>query len=193
MLTVDASTLPAHGWRARGLPDPRELRSFASSIGASGEPGSLVVIGTPRYEPWHFVAHLSEQADRSSRIELKPRLARWVVPANAPEHLSLRVADVATLGRRHSLLVIEPDDPPAALLERVWDAKRKGLRVLTMHRGSRSLIDMSHETLAVDPRRPFGAFDVTEHLVTVHAPLVEAHRWWNMRRLGLGFRARGSD
>jgi hypothetical protein len=43
----------------------------------------LFVVGLPQFEPWHFCAHLGEQAARYGRVDLVPTLLRWTV-ASAP-------------------------------------------------------------------------------------------------------------
>ena len=154
-----------------------ETYHFARKLG-DPNPSSdrLFVLGTPDFEPWHFVAHLGEQATRYGRQDLVPTLMRWHVPSDAPAHLSVGVNDVAKASRRDTFLVIAPCGEAPELLERVADAKRVGSRIMSLHRDQVDLAELSHETLSVDPSREDRAFDITQHVVTDSAPVDTAMR-----------------
>jgi hypothetical protein len=126
----------------------------------------------PEFEPWHFVAHMGEQAFRHRRPELMPTLMRWEVPQGAPAHLSVSVDSMRSASSRQTILVINPSfDGNDDLLERVADAKRGGSRIMTLHRGDSDLLDMSHETLSIESSKPARYFDLTQHVVTDLTPL----------------------
>ncbi len=157
----------------------RDVQFFASKLSTpKSESGSLLILGGPRYEPWHFTAHLSEQAERMGRRDLIPRLVRWDVRPDSPPQLSFSIDQLREVDTRNSVLVIDPIGNVENLKERVSDAKRRGLRVLSMHRGDHELSDLSHETLEVGADRPFLHFDLSEHLVSMAASLDQGSRWW---------------
>ena len=116
----------------------------------------LMVIGTPEFEPWHFVAHLAEEAKRDRRADLIPTLVRWEVPKGSPAHLSVSVDELTQLTRNQTLLVVSSCSHSPQLLERITDAKKHGTRIMAIHRDDEDLADLSHEMLSVDPheRRP---------------------------------------
>lgn len=145
-----------------------EARRFACALGdRPSPPEGLLVVGDPDFEPWHFTAHLAEQAARVGRPDLRPTLLRWRVPDGARPHLSVSAEDgLARATRMHTVLVVDPIGGSTALLERIDDARRHGSRIMTIHRGSAGLLELSHETLDVDPRRPGQVFDVAQHVVT---------------------------
>lgn len=154
-----------------------ETCRFARKLGQpSPSSERLFVLGTPDFEPWHFVAHLGEQATRHGRRDLVPTLMRWQVPAHAPTHLSVGVDDVARASPHDTFLVIAPCGEAPELLERVADAKRVGSRIMSLHRDQVDLAELSHETLSVDPSREDRAFDITQHVVTDAAPVDIATR-----------------
>ena len=70
------------------------------------------------------------------------------------------------------------------MLERVADAKRRGARIMSVHRGDTDLAGLSHEMLSVDPVRADHDYDVTQHIVTDVAPGREqrAPARWRLRR-----------
>jgi hypothetical protein len=150
----------------------KDTRAFARTLGAGRSPSSeLFVIGTPACEPWHFVAHLSEEAIRMGRPDLKPLWLRWSVPLGAPRHLSRSVDEILQVPNGQTVLVIDPgDDRDSELLTRVADAKRRGSRIFSLHREDTDLMDLSHETLSVDATRPPHDFDITQHVVTDLTP-----------------------
>ncbi len=150
----------------------KEARLFASALGYRHDrPTELLVVGAPVFEPWHFTAHLSEQAARYGRADLAPTLLRWNVTPGSPPHLAVTVDALMSASRNQTVLVINPFDEVPELLERVADARHQGARIMTLHRGDAALIDLSHETLSVDRLRPGRDFEMTQHLVTDLTPL----------------------
>ena len=150
----------------------KEARLFAGALGGRQDRSSdLLVVGVPQFEPWHFCAHLGEQAARYGRVDLVPTLLRWTVPSGAPSHLAVPVDALMSASRNQTVLVINPLGEAPELMERVADAKRHGARIMALHRGHPDLIDLSHETLLVDPLRPDRDFELTQHLVTDLTPI----------------------
>jgi DNA-binding MurR/RpiR family transcriptional regulator len=133
-----------------------------------------LVVGTPEFEPWHFVAHLAEEAKRDRRADLIPTLERWGVPQGSPAHLAVSVDELSQLTRSQTLLIVSSSHSPE-LLERISDAKRRGTRIMALHPGDQDFVDLSHEVLAVDSQREHADFDLTQHLITDIAPMVD-HR-----------------
>jgi hypothetical protein len=161
-------------WMRTLGPLGKDARLFAGALGSRRGPSTeLLVVGVPEFEPWHFVAHMGEQAFRYRRPDLMPTLMRWDIPQGAPAHLSVSVDSMRRASPGQTILVLNPscngnDD----LLERVADAKRRGSRIMTLHRGDTDLVDLSHETLSIEASRPFRHFDLTQHVVTDLTPLV---------------------
>jgi hypothetical protein len=156
----------------------KEARLFARALGdRQDRSADLFVVGVPQFEPWHFCAHLGEQAARYGRVDLVPTLLRWTVPPGAPSHLAVSVDALVSASRNQTVLVINPCDEAPELLQRVADAKHRGARIMTLHRGHPDLIDLSHETLLVDPSRPDRDFDMTQHLVTDLTPIPLSGSW----------------
>ena len=92
---MDISGSAMRRWLRELGPFGAETCRFARRLGdTSPSSERLFVLGTPDFEPWHFVAHLGEQATRYGRTDLVPTLMRWRVPANAPAHLSVGVNNV---------------------------------------------------------------------------------------------------
>jgi hypothetical protein len=144
----------------------REARAFGIALGnGSRNAGRLMIVGTPTYEPWHFTAHLSDDARRQRRPDLAPTLVRWDVPQGAPAHLAVSVDEIAHVSRDVTVLVI-PDGVHPGLLERVTDANRRGARVMTMERSASSLDVCSHELLSVGFDRTGHDFDACQHVVS---------------------------
>jgi hypothetical protein len=160
---------------------------FAGALGGRRETSSgLLVVGTPEFEPWHFVAHMSEEAERQGRNDLRPTLMRWEVPPGAPAHLARSVDEITHATRDQTVLVVSSRARSWEMLERVSDAKRRGARIMSVHRGDDDLADLSHEMLSVDPLRADRDFEVTQHIVTDVAPGHEQRarpRWgWALPR-----------
>jgi len=158
-----------------------ETLHFAKALGGRRyTTDRLLVIGTPEFEPWHFVAHLAEEAKRGHRADLIPTLVRWEVPPGSPAHLAVSVGEVSQLTRNQTLLIVSSCSHSTELLERVTDAKKRGARIMAVHRDDEDLVGLSHEMLSVDPLRDDHDFDLTQHLVTDIAPLAERQerrRW----------------
>jgi hypothetical protein len=150
----------------------KEARLFADALGGRHDRSTnLLVVGVPEFEPWHFAAHLGEQADRCGRVDLVPTLLRWRVPPGAPSHLAITVDALMSASRSQTVLVIDPFGGAPELLERLADAKHQGARIMTVHRDQSELIELSHETLSVDPLRPIRDFEVVQHLVSDLTPI----------------------
>jgi hypothetical protein len=86
------------------------------------------------------------------------------------------VVEILDRPRGQTVLVIDPGQGPGAeagdpeLLDRVAEAKRRGSRIFSLHREDADLMDLSHETLSVDKKRPHEHFDITQHVVTDLTP-----------------------
>jgi hypothetical protein len=161
-------------WMRTLGPLGKDARLFAGALGSRrGSSSELLVVGVPEFEPWHFVAHMGEQAFRYGRPDLMPTLMRWEVPPGSPAHLSVSVDSMHRASSGQTVLVINPSgDGNDDLLERVADAKRRGSRIMTLHRGDTELVELSHETLSIESSRPARDFDLTQHVVTDLTPLV---------------------
>jgi hypothetical protein len=158
-----------------------EVVDFAGALGAApAEPGSLLLVGTPEDEPWHFAAHLTDEAEWARRAELAPTLVRWQVPPGAPPHLAVGL-DRLQVVRRETLLVVAPDAAPERLLDDVSRARRGGAHVLAIEAGDRDLRSLAHEALTV----PVDAyFEVVQHVVSATAPGAVRRRAGVRERLG---------
>jgi hypothetical protein len=142
-------------------------KEFAAALGseASLRSDSLLVVGTPEFEPWHFVAHLADQAQATGRPDLMPTWVRWAAPVGVRAHLAITMDRLTAARRGDTVLVIAPNDASEQLLERVSDARHKGGRILTLHREDRDLEGLAHEALAVPVLAPLQTFDVVQHVV----------------------------
>ncbi|MFJ3191506.1 hypothetical protein ACIQKE_07550 [Streptomyces griseoviridis] len=146
-------------------------RRFAGALRGSvvSHGGGLLLVGTPRYEPWHLAAHLVDEAAWSGTPELAPTLVRHGARAADPAHLAVGLGRLAAARRGETLLVVSAGGPGVPLLERVHDARRAGATVLALGpgegQGDGDLASMAHEALAV----PEGAeldLDTVQHLVS---------------------------
>jgi len=149
----------------------QQARSFAHALrgAAPRTPGGLLIVGTPDEEPWHLAAHL-DQESRLARIPgLAPTLVRWAPPRDAPPHLQIGLERIASARRGETLFVVSGQAAPAALLERVHDARRVGATILAMDAGDPELDDIAHEAFAVEPDRAPVSFDAAQHLVSAAA------------------------
>ena len=145
-----------------------EVVDFASALGTAPHvAGGLLLVGTPDEEPWHFAAHLTDEASWSGRAELSPTLVRWQVPDGAPPHLAVGLDRLHAVRARETLLVVSPDAAPERLLYDVQRARRKGAHVLAIEAGDRDLRGLAHEALHV-PQQSY--LDVVQHLVSASAP-----------------------
>jgi hypothetical protein len=129
----------------------------------------LLVVGTPNCEPWHFVAHLADEAAYAGRPDLSPTWVRWKVEPGAPAHLSVGIDRLGAL-RSDTIIVISPEAATESLLDRVEQARRQGSLVLAIDRGDPDVGGLAHERLAVPNDAPPASFDVAQHLVTELAP-----------------------
>ena len=133
--------------------------------------GGLLVAGPADAEPWHFTAHLTDEAQWAQLPFLTPTLLRAVPDAGAPAHLSVGWERLAQSGRGEALLVVAEVDPQDELLERIDEAKHNGTRVLALAQAAPELRGLAHETLVVPPARAEGlgplSFDTAQHLVSL--------------------------
>ncbi|NYI06893.1 hypothetical protein [Allostreptomyces psammosilenae] len=185
--------LDGSDWVRRTRDFAAELRAAArlAPAGAAGRPGTTgpLLVGTPSIEPWHFAAHLRDEAAWSGLDELRPTLVRWRVPPGAPPHLAVSIERLESVRRSETVLVAAPGPAPVPLLERVADARRAGAVILALEDGDQELRGLAHHALTVpggDPGdepggdfRPPGRnaepapggfpFELTEHLVCAAA------------------------
>src|SRR5262245_7782858 len=81
------------------------IREFAGSLRQSTRRhGELLVVGTPGFEPWHFTAHMADEAVWARLPELEPTLVRWSVPPSAPTHLSVPLERLEVAKRGETLM-----------------------------------------------------------------------------------------
>ncbi len=129
------------------------IRDFAGSLRQSTRRhGDLLVVGTPGFEPWHFTAHMADEARWARLPELEPTLVRWSVPPSAPSHLSVPFERLEAATRGETLMVVTTEQAPHPLLERVADARKVGATILTMDAGDPDLAGLAHDALVL-PRR----------------------------------------
>jgi hypothetical protein len=159
-----------------------EVVDFAGALGAQApDPGGLLLVGTPAEEPWHFAAHLTDEAGWAGRDELAPTLVRWAVPDGAPPHLAVGIDRLRVVRARETLLVVSPDAAPERLLDDVSRARRSGAHVLAIEAGDGDLRGLAHEALTVTTA---SYFDVVQHVVSATAPTAVRHRRSVRERLG---------
>ncbi|GFH34942.1 hypothetical protein [Streptomyces pacificus] len=149
---------------------PAAVRGFAGALRSSVVPhgGGLLLLGTAEYEPWHLAAHLVDEAAWSGQPELAPTLVRHRVRPGDPAHLSVGLGRVAAAGRGETLLVVAPQRPDAAVLERVHKARRSGAKVLSLDAGDPEVLGLAHEALTV-PGTAEVDLDAVQHLVSAAA------------------------
>ncbi|MEU6812375.1 hypothetical protein ABZ920_26050 [Streptomyces sp. NPDC046831] len=145
-------------------------RRFAGALRGSvvSHGGGLLLVGTPRYEPWHLAAHLVDEAAWSGTPELAPTLVRHAARPSDPAHLAVGLGRLEAARHGETLLVVAPDTAGDTLLERVHDARRAGATVLALGSGEADLAALAHESLAV----PDGSeldLDTVQHLVSAAA------------------------
>ncbi|KPI31922.1 hypothetical protein OV450_7040 [Actinobacteria bacterium OV450] len=150
---------------------PADARRFAGSLRRSvtAAGGSLLLVGTEQYEPWHLAAHLVDEAAWSGLPELAPTLVRHRVRPGAPPHLSVGLGRLEGARRGHTLLVVAPDQPGAGLLERVHDARLAGATVLSLDGGDADLAALAHDALSVREGAGELDLDTVQHLVSAAA------------------------
>jgi len=160
--------LAGTGWVER-------TRSFGQALRrAPHDAGGLLLVGTPTEEPWHFAAHLDDEARWSDLPGLAPVLVRWSPPPNAPAHLAVGLQRLEQVARGETVFVVAPDAAPEQLLERVADARRIGATVFALDVGNTELEGLAHESLWVPSTASSEGivvpeFDVVSHLVSVAA------------------------
>ncbi|WP_328453118.1 hypothetical protein OG410_13320 [Streptomyces sp. NBC_00659] len=130
--------------------------------------GGLLLVGSEAYEPWHLAAHLVDEAAWSGTPELSPTLVRHGARQSDPAHLAVGLGRIEAARRGETLLVVAPDVPGDALLERVHGARRAGATVLALSHGEGELPALAHESLAVPPD-PELDLDTVQHLVSAAA------------------------
>jgi len=166
--------LAGTGWVERTRHFGRALQQ------APHDPGGLLVVGTPTEEPWHFAAHLDDEARWSSLPNLAPVLVRWAPPTGAPAHLSIGLDRLEQVRKGETVFVVAPDDATAPLLERVADARKLGATVFAMDTNDPELESLAHETLVVPTYADEGIvvpeFDIVSHLVSSAAGETSADR-----------------
>jgi hypothetical protein len=132
--------------------------------------GGLLLVGTPDDEPWHFAAHLTDEAQWNHRPDLSPTLVRWQVSAGAPPHLAVGMERLEQVRRAETLFVVSPTAAPEGLLERVADARRTGALILSVHGGDDELDELAHEAVGVRDPALSPYLDVIQHVVSRTAP-----------------------
>jgi hypothetical protein len=154
-----------------------EVVEFSSALGrAPRSPGELLLVGTEAHEPWHFAAHLDDEARWNGRPELAPTLVRWKVPPGARPHLAIGLDRLEAVRANEALLVVSPDAAAEQLLHRVEDARRRGAVVLAMETDDPELRGLAHESLTVPSSETLPYLDVTEHVVSATAPAAHSPR-----------------
>lgn len=161
------------------------VADFSAALGSAPQPhGGLLLVGTPDEEPWHFAAHLSDEARYAERPELEPTLVRWQVPPGAPPHLGVGLERLEQVARRETLLVVAPEATPERLLDRVEHARKGGALVLAIETGDRDLRSLAHESLTVPGADAGPYLDVVEHVVSSTAGTATLTRRTVRSRLG---------
>ena len=123
--------------------------TLAAVVRRTPGPGHLLLVGTPRVEPWHLAAHLDDEARTSGQAQLSPQLIRWRPPEGAPAHLSIAMTRLESVRRGETVFVVAPDDAPDPLLERVDHARRTGATVVALDAGDSRLGELAHERMTV--------------------------------------------
>lgn len=148
-----------------------QVVEFATALGTAPQPeGGLLLVGTPDEEPWHFAAHLTDEAQLTGRTELTPTLIRWKVPQGAPPHLAVGLQRLEIVAARETLLVVSPDQTPERLLDRLADARKAGALIMAIDAGDTDLQGLAHESLTVPSATDAPYLDVVQHLISQAAP-----------------------
>jgi hypothetical protein len=124
---------------------------LGSALRATSGPGHLLLVGTPRIEPWHLAAHLDDEARLSELPQLAPELVRWNPPPQAPPHLSIGLSRLEHASRGETVFVISPEPAADPLLERVEDARRTGATIVALDAEEGPLAGLAHERMTVSP------------------------------------------
>jgi len=124
---------------------------LGGALRATNGPGHLLLVGTPRVEPWHLAAHLDDEARLAGLPQLAPALVRWNPPPQAPPHLAIGMSRLEHVARGETVFVVSPDVAPDPLLERVDDARRTGATIVALDAHGGPLADLAHERMTVAP------------------------------------------
>jgi hypothetical protein len=124
---------------------------LGSALRATSGPGHLLLVGTPRIEPWHLAAHLDDEARISDLPQLAPELVRWSPPPQAPPHLSIGLSRLERASRGETVFVVSPEPATDPLLERVEDARRTGATIVALDAAEGPLASLAHERMTVSP------------------------------------------
>jgi hypothetical protein len=124
---------------------------LGSALRATSGPGHLLLVGTPRIEPWHLAAHLDDEARLSELPQLAPELVRWNPPPQAPPHLSIGLSRLEHASRGETVFVVRPEPAAEPLLERVEDARRTGATIVALDATEGPLAALAHERMTVSP------------------------------------------
>ena len=168
--TVDADRTRALMELLAGTGWVDAARGFAGGLRRSAltSSGELLLVGTPNFEPWHFAAHLTDEAQFAGLPELAPVLVRWQVPPGASSHLAVPLQRLELAGRGETLLVVTDEAAPVPLLERAWDARKAGATVLALDAGNDELAGVAHDALELPAAAPeLLSFDTAQHIVSV--------------------------
>jgi hypothetical protein len=150
----------------QGLDQAADLaRALASGKHSTG---GLLLVGTPDDEPWHFGAHLDDEARWAGVPTLAPTWVRWNPPPDAPPHLAVGLDRLSAVGRGETLLVATPTGAIDPLLERVSDARKHGALILAVEGAPTELQSLAHEAVSIGDSATMG-YDLTTHLVSVAA------------------------
>ena len=124
---------------------------LGSALRATSGPGHLLLVGTPRIEPWHLAAHLEDEARQGELPQLAPELVRWSPPPDAPPHLSIGLSRLEHASRGETVFVVSPEPAAEPLLERVQDARRTGATIVALDAAEGPLASLAHERMTVSP------------------------------------------
>jgi hypothetical protein len=124
-------------------------RDLGDAVRRTPGEGHLLLVGTPRVEPWHLAAHLDDEARRAVLPQVAPQLVRWRPPPGAPAHLAIGLERLEQVSRGETVFVVAPHDAPDPLLERVDDARRTGATILSLDAGDDQLGSLAHERMSV--------------------------------------------
>ncbi len=169
---MDSERVAALREMLRHTPWWAQARTLAAVVRRTPGPGHLLLVGTPRVEPWHLAAHLDDEAQASGQSQLSPQLVRWRPPVGAPAHLSISMTRLESATRGETVFVIAPDDAPDPLLERVDGARRVGATVLSLDAGDERLAGLAHERMTVTS----SGLAIPEALATALEPVQEEDR-----------------
>jgi hypothetical protein len=158
-------------------------RSFARALRANARTTEgLLIVGTPDDEPWHMTAHLADESRLSGIPELSPTLVRWAPPPQAPPHLSVGIERLESAARDETLLVVSAHCAPAALLQRLEDARKTGATIFALDQGDPELDELAHVALPVLRGAAPVSFDAAQHLVSAAAGEPDSQRRWRAGR-----------